>query len=163
MSPLILNVCRDCQFLHAFMWSMLTRVLKLSRLFFLIIFPQSTSPLQLMSPHFLRMKRLYCKKKKKSTFESLSALCYDNFIVDSLREMDNPSPSVCTPSVQTAPYRVLLHWIQVAALTDHITCCVYWNNTDLIVCAYIVNSDTELMVRWHIYSSPSSVQTRYRT
>ncbi len=32
-------------------------------------------------------------------------------------ELDKPSLSVCTFSVQTAPYRVLVLWIQVAAFT----------------------------------------------
>lgn len=85
---------RDQEFLTACVIN--TNIKKCAALFFLIIFAYKALR--------LRMKRLYSKKNQP--FESLSALCYDNFIVDSLRKWTIPhSLYIRTLSVQTAPYR----------------------------------------------------------
>lgn len=66
--------------------------------------------------------------------------------------MDHPSLSVCTLSVQTAPYRVLDQWIQEAAF--------YWSHNLLCLLKQfglnrllLVKSDAELIVKWHIYQT----------
>lgn len=98
----------------------------------------------LMSHHFLRMKRLYCKNQPLS----LSVLFVMIILLLILRGNGQSLTLSMHTSVQTAPYRVLVHWIQVGAFTDHITCHVYWNNTDVLLCVYMVNSDAELIVKW---------------
>lgn len=95
LSHLPLDLFRDNEFLNVSQINTDRKNVELlSFVFFLIIFPWSTSPLLLMSsrcpPNEKTLLPKEDKKKKKSTLDSLGALCYDNFIVDSLRKRTIP-------------------------------------------------------------------------